>query len=73
MYFFRNIFHCLAWGVIFPVGSSAADRPNILLIFTDDQGYYDVSYNGLEDIETPALDALTPSTVTFDERINHCP
>ena len=34
-------------------------QPNIVLIFTDDQGYGDLSSYGSETIYTPHLDALT--------------
>lgn len=33
-------------------------RPNIVLCMTDDQGWGDVSYNGLKAIQTPNLDAM---------------
>lgn len=69
----RKVIPWLAWSVIFPTLLSAADRPNILLIFTDDQGYYDVSYNGLEDIETPVLDALAEEGMRFDNFYANCP
>lgn len=36
----------------------AADRPNIILCMTDDQGWGDVSYNGLQAAKTPNLDAM---------------
>jgi arylsulfatase A-like enzyme len=35
-----------------------AGRPNVILCMTDDQGWGDVSYNGLKQIQTPALDAM---------------
>ena len=35
-----------------------ARNPNIVLCMTDDQGWGDVSYNGLKQIQTPALDAM---------------
>ena len=35
-----------------------APRPNIVLCMTDDQGWGDVSYNGLKQIQTPALDRM---------------
>src|SRR5687768_3476326 len=33
-------------------------RPNFILCMTDDQGWGDVSYNGLTKIKTPSLDAM---------------
>jgi arylsulfatase A-like enzyme len=37
---------------------SAEDRPNLLIILTDDQGYGDVSAFGGPDVQTPHLDRL---------------
>ncbi len=69
----KYAFNWLTWGVILPLSLTAASRPNMLLIFTDDQGYYDVSYNGLEDIETPELDALAAAGMRFDNFYANCP
>jgi arylsulfatase A-like enzyme len=33
---------------------------------TDDQGWGDVSYNGLKQIQTPALDAMAASGIRFN-------
>jgi arylsulfatase A-like enzyme len=41
-------------------------RPNILLIFTDDQGYGDVAIHGNEDVDTPSLDMLARQSVRLD-------
>ena len=38
--------------------AGAADRPNIVVIFTDDQGYADVGCFGAKGFETPNLDRL---------------
>jgi arylsulfatase len=40
-------------------------QPNIILIFTDDQGYHDVGVYGSKDIETPNLDQLAAEGVQF--------
>ncbi|MBK1878973.1 arylsulfatase [Pelagicoccus mobilis] len=37
---------------------SASQRPNVVLIVTDDQGYGDVSAHGNPELQTPNLDAL---------------
>jgi len=36
----------------------AADKPNVILILTDDQGYGDLSCHGNPILKTPALDRL---------------
>jgi arylsulfatase A len=43
----------------------AADQPNILLIVTDDQGYWDTGISGNPDIETPNMDRLAKEGVQF--------
>ncbi len=53
--------------------SLATERPNVLIIFTDDQGYYDVSYYNKKDIETPAIDALADAGMRFDNFYANCP
>ncbi len=45
--------------------ASAADRPNIVLIFIDDMGWTDTGYNGSDLYETPNIDALAASGMTF--------
>jgi len=44
----------------------AADRPNVLLIMADDQGWGDTSYNGHPELKTPHLDELAKSGLRFD-------
>jgi arylsulfatase A-like enzyme len=43
-----------------------ARNPNIILCMTDDQGWGDVSYNGLKQIQTPALDAMAAEGMRFN-------
>ena len=43
----------------------AADRPNILIIFTDDQGYGDIGCYGSQTNRTPRLDQLAKEGTRF--------
>jgi arylsulfatase A-like enzyme len=51
----------------------ATNRPNILLILTDDQGFHDVSYYGTGDLRTPHLDQLARQGMRFDQFYANCP
>ena len=44
---------------------SAADRPNILIIFTDDQGYADLACYGNKKNKTPRMDQLAKEGTRF--------
>jgi arylsulfatase A-like enzyme len=46
-------------------GADAPPRPNILIIFTDDQGYGDLGCFGSETIRTPRLDRLAAEGTRF--------
>ncbi len=45
--------------------SAAADRPNIVLIISDDQAWTDYGFMGHEVIETPQLDRLASQSAVF--------
>lgn len=47
-----------------PVGM---ERPNVLLVFTDDQGFGDVAFNGNPQLKTPHLDSLAARGVSFTD------
>ncbi|WDE96486.1 arylsulfatase [Lentisphaera profundi] len=48
------------------LSSFAAERPNIVLILTDDQGYGEVAAHGNEIIQTPEMDKLYHEGVRLD-------
>ncbi len=41
-----------------PVEAQSRDRPNVIVIFTDDQGYHDLGCFGSQTIKTPQLDRM---------------
>ena len=47
------------------VNGSAATRPNVVLVITDDQGYGDIGAHGNQWIRTPNLDRLHGESVRF--------
>ncbi len=53
--------------LLLPFVIHAADRPNILFILTDDQGYGDVSAHGNPILKTPNLDKLRSESVRFTD------
>jgi len=42
------------------------DRPNVIIVLTDDQGWGDLSMNGNVNIQTPNIDGLAESGAKFD-------
>ncbi len=45
---------------------SAAEKPNVLLIVIDDQGYGDFGFTGNPQLQTPVLDALAKQSARFE-------
>ncbi|MEK7407866.1 MAG: arylsulfatase [Acidobacteriota bacterium] len=46
-------------------GQGGAGRPNVVLIMSDDQGWFDVGANGNPHVETPAMDRIAREGVRF--------
>jgi arylsulfatase A-like enzyme len=46
--------------------AAAADRPNIILFMTDDQGWGETGYNGHPCVRTPVLDEMAMSGLRLD-------
>ncbi len=54
------------------VHASGAERPNVVVIVTDDQGWGDLSFSGNRNLSTPNIDSLARQGVSFD-RFYVCP
>ena len=53
--------------VLLAIASTAwAEKPNIVLVMADDQGYGDAGYTGHPIVETPHLDAMSKAGLRFD-------
>ena len=60
--------HSTAMALVFVLGATvahAADRPNVVFILTDDQGYGDLGCHGNTVIRTPNLDRLHAESIRF--------
>lgn len=55
-----------------PLKAEAGDRPNFLIIFTDDQGYGDVSTYHASDCQTPNIDRLASEGMLFNNMRANC-
>ena len=45
--------------------TSLAEKPNLIVIMTDDMGYNDVGFNGGTEIPTPHIDTIADQGVRF--------
>lgn len=71
----RHLFHavCLTlFGLQASAFVTAAERPNIVVILSDDQGWGDLSLNGNTNLSTPNIDSLARNGASFD-RFYVCP
>ncbi|BDS05893.1 N-acetylgalactosamine-6-sulfatase [Oceaniferula spumae] len=53
--------------LIFSTLAQAAEKPNIIIVMTDDQGYGDLSCHGNPILKTPELDKLHAESVRFTD------
>ena len=51
---------------LFVTNSMVGQKPNVVLIITDDQGYGDLGYHGNHHVKTPVLDRLAEESVRFN-------
>jgi len=47
--------------------SAATDSPNVIVIFVDDQGYYDLGCYGATEVKTPRIDAIANEGILFED------
>tara|TARA_R110002096_G_scaffold327737_1_gene521863 strand:+ start:2081 stop:3832 length:1752 start_codon:yes stop_codon:yes gene_type:complete len=52
--------------VLFVVSLASAERPNVVVILTDDQGWGDLSLSGNKNLSTPNIDSLAADGASFD-------
>jgi arylsulfatase A-like enzyme len=62
-HFFAPLAVLLLSPLTVPAAPPASEKPNILVIVSDDHGYSDVGFQGCKDIPTPNLDRLTSEGV----------
>ena len=60
------VFAILLLASLVAMCAAGATKPNIILCMSDDQGWGDVSYNGLKQIQTPNLDAMAAAGLRFN-------
>ncbi len=51
----------------FTMTAEAADKPNVLIIITDDMGYADLSFTGSKQVKTPNIDRIAHEGVYFEQ------
>lgn len=56
----------LLFGITLQAGEPTADRPNIILCMSDDQGWGDTGYNGHPVLQTPHLDQMASEGLRFE-------
>ena len=49
-----------------PVMAKSSDRPNIVLVMADDQGWGDMAYTGHPHLKTPVLDEMAAIGLRFE-------
>lgn len=58
---------------IFCLSAWASEKPNVIVILVDDQGYYDLSCYGATEVSTPRIDQLAKEGVRFTDYYSAAP
>lgn len=53
--------------LLLPFSAFAADKPNIVFVITDDQGYGDLAHTGNKFIKTPHIDSLAEESSSLED------
>ncbi|EDM28635.1 mucin-desulfating sulfatase [Lentisphaera araneosa HTCC2155] len=67
----KRIFSLLV--LAFLINTKADDRPNIIMLLTDDQRYDTLGCMGNDQVKTPHIDKLSERGVTFDSHYTNTP
>ncbi|MGJ8672578.1 arylsulfatase [Rubritalea sp.] len=57
----------LLFGLITAAVATSAEKPNIVLVITDDQGYGDLACHGNPHVKTPNIDKLSSESVNLED------
>ncbi len=57
----------LGGGIAAPTSAQPANKPNVILIYTDDQGAIDLNSYGAKDLVTPHMDDIVNSGIKFTQ------
>ena len=64
----NKIKHIIAVSLVATATAMAAtDRPNVIIVLTDDQGYGDIGAHGHPFLKTPNMDKLYAESVRFTD------
>ncbi|WP_068544294.1 sulfatase-like hydrolase/transferase [Thalassotalea crassostreae] len=58
---------CVVFNFCFSTTLHASEKPNLIVILTDDQGYADVGFNGSKEIFTPHIDRIATEGTRFTQ------
>ena len=70
---FRLPGHLLLLSLLACISTLSARRPNVIIIFTDDQGTVDMNCYGAKDLVTPNMDGLAKRGVRFTQFYSAAP
>ncbi len=62
----RNFVFFLFFTLLVNFGATA-EKPNVVIVYIDDQGYYDLGCYGATEVKTPRIDALAQEGIRFTD------